>query len=81
MDSKAHWEKVYRTKEPEEVSWYRPHLDVSLQLIEEASPDRDASIIDVGGGEATLVDDLLARGYNNISVLDVSSTALAVAHW
>ena len=79
MDSKAHWEKVYRTKQPTEVSWYRPHLDVSLQLIEEAVPDRDARIIDVGGGESTLVDDLLSRGYHNLSVLDVSAIALAVA--
>jgi len=79
VDLKSHREKVYRTKEPDEVSWYRPHLDVSLQLIEEASPNRDAQIIDVGGRESTLVDDLLARGYHNISVLDVSSTALAVA--
>jgi 2-polyprenyl-3-methyl-5-hydroxy-6-metoxy-1,4-benzoquinol methylase len=79
MDPKAHWEKVYRTKLPTEVSWYRPHLDVSLQLIEEAAPARDAHIIDVGGGESTLVDDLLNRGYQNLSVLDVSATALAVA--
>src|SRR5215831_21127387 len=61
MDPKAHWEKVYRTKEPNEVSWYRPHLDVSLKLIEESAPEREARIIDVGGGESTLVDDLLAR--------------------
>jgi 2-polyprenyl-3-methyl-5-hydroxy-6-metoxy-1,4-benzoquinol methylase len=54
-------------------------LDVSLQLIEEASPNRDAQIIDVGGGESTLVDDLLIRGYHNLSVLDVSSIALDVA--
>jgi len=79
VDPKFHWEKVYRTKQPNELSWYRPHLDVSLQLIEDASPNRDAQIIDVGGGESTLVDDLLARGYHNISVLDISSTALAVA--
>jgi len=79
VDPKSHWETVYRTKQPNEVSWYRPHLEVSLQLIGEASPNRDAQIIDVGGGESTLVDDLLARGYHNLSVLDVSSTALAVA--
>jgi 2-polyprenyl-3-methyl-5-hydroxy-6-metoxy-1,4-benzoquinol methylase len=79
VDSKSHWEKVYRTKRPNEVSWYRPHLDVSLQLIEDASPNRDAQIIDVGGGESTLVDDLLARGYRNLSILDVSLTALDVA--
>lgn len=79
VDSKLHWEKVYQTKHPTEVSWYRPHLDVSLQLIKEAAPDRDAQIVDVGGGESTLVDDLLACGYGKLSVLDVSSTALAVA--
>ncbi len=79
MDAKAHWETVYRTKRPNEVSWYRPHLDVSLQLIEEAAPQRDAQIIDVGGGEATLIDDLLASGYRGVSVLDLSATALDVA--
>ncbi|HEV8255641.1 MAG TPA: class I SAM-dependent methyltransferase [Casimicrobiaceae bacterium] len=78
MDIKSHWEKVYRTKQPNEVSWYRPHLDVSLRLIEEAAPNHDAQIIDVGGGESTLVDDLLAREYREISILDVSSTALRV---
>ena len=79
MDPKAHWEKIYRTKRPNEVSWYRPHLEVSLQLIDEAAPNRDAQIIDVGGGESTLVDDLLTHGYRNLSVLDVSLTALDVA--
>jgi 2-polyprenyl-3-methyl-5-hydroxy-6-metoxy-1,4-benzoquinol methylase len=78
-DIKSHWDKVYRSKRPEEVSWYRPHLDVSLQLIVQAAPARDARIIDVGGGESTLVDDLLALGYRNLTVLDVSETALAVA--
>ncbi len=79
MDAKAHWEKVYQTKRPDEVSWYRPHLDVSLQLIEEGAPQRSAQIIDVGGGESTLIDDLLVRGYRHLSVLDVSLTALEVA--
>ena len=79
VDLKSHWEKIYRTKQPNEVSWYRPHLDVSLRLIEEAAPDRDAQIIDVGGGESTLADDLQARKYRGLSILDVSSTALAVA--
>ena len=78
MDAQ-HWERVYRTKRPNEVSWYALHLDVSLRLIESAAPDRDAAIIDVGGGEATLVDDLLDRGYRHVSVLDLSATALDVA--
>ena len=61
MDAKTHWEKVYATKAPEAVSWYRPHLETSLALIDRAASGYSASIIDVGGGESTLVDDLLAR--------------------
>src|ERR1039457_6800292 len=76
MDAKSHWEKVYTTKAPEAVSWYRAHLDTSPALIERAMPVRSASIIDVGGGESTLVDDLLLRGYKNITVVDVSQTAI-----
>ena len=78
MDTGSHWENIYRTKAPNAVSWYRSHLDRSLALIESASPDRKAGIIDVGGGASTLVDDLLARGYRNLTVLDVSQTALDV---
>ena len=76
MDVKTHWEKIYGTKAPDAVSWYRPHLEISLELIQRAAPQRSASIIDVGGGESTLVDDLLAHGYQNITVLDVSETAI-----
>ena len=78
MDTKTHWEKVYTTKEPETVSWYRAHLETSLALIERAAHSRSASIIDIGAGESTLVDDLLAKGYENITVLDVSQTAIDV---
>lgn len=79
MVDKQHWEKVYQTKAADTVSWYRPHLDTSLDLIAEALPDRDATIIDIGGGEATLVDDLLGQNYRQLSVLDVSTTAIEVA--
>ena len=78
MDAKTHWEKVCATKAPEAVSWYRPHLQTSLALIERAAAGYSASIIDVGAGESTLVDGLLARGYENITVLDVSQTAIDV---
>jgi len=78
VDAKTHWEKVYATKTPDAVSWYRRHLETSLALIERAAPVRSASIIDVGGGESTLVDDLLLRGYKNITVLDVSQAAIDV---
>ena len=78
MDTREHWERVYETKAPDQVSWFRPHLETSLQLIERAAGAVSASIIDVGGGASTLVDDLIARGYRNITVLDVSQTAIDV---
>ena len=79
MVSKAHWESVYGSKAPDAVSWYRAHLERSLQLIGKSCSDRSASIIDVGGGESTLVDDLLAKGYRNVTVLDISEKALDVS--
>jgi len=78
VDAKTHWEKVYATKAPESVSWYRAHLEASLALIERAAVASASSIIDIGGGESTLVDDLLLRGYKNLTVLDVSRTAIEV---
>src|SRR5258708_39104457 len=76
MDVQTHWENIYAKKAPSEVSWYRPHLETSLSLIELAASSRSASVIDVGGGESTLVDDLLSRGFENITVLDISQSAL-----
>ena len=78
MTIQTHWDTVYQTKAPDAVSWYRPHLERSLELIQSVVPDLSASIIDVGGGESTLVDDLLAQGYRDISVLDISQTAIEV---
>ena len=78
MNTQMHWENVYGTKAPDQVSWFRPHLETSLSFIERSAPARSARIIDVGGGESTLVDDLLARGYGNLAVLDISQTAIDV---
>jgi 2-polyprenyl-3-methyl-5-hydroxy-6-metoxy-1,4-benzoquinol methylase len=78
-DEKNHWDAIYRTKAPDAVSWYRPHLEHSIELIRRIAPDPSASIIDVGGGEATLVDDLLAAGYRDVSVLDISAAAIEFA--
>ncbi len=79
VDRKGHWETVYQTKAPDAVSWYRSHLERSLELIQRVATAPSSSIIDVGGGESTLVDDLLARGYTDVSVLDISETAIQVA--
>jgi 2-polyprenyl-3-methyl-5-hydroxy-6-metoxy-1,4-benzoquinol methylase len=76
MKTQEHWEQIYRTKAPDQLSWYSPRLSASLELIERASVSRKAPVIDVGGGESTLVDDLLARGYQNITVLDISQAAI-----
>ena len=78
-DQKTHWENVYRTKRPNEVSWYQREPSLSLELIARAVPAPSARIIDVGGGASTLVDGLLHAGYSNLSVLDLSATALAEA--
>jgi SAM-dependent methyltransferase len=79
MSSRTHWDTVYRTKLADQVSWYRPHLERSLAFVESVAPDRTAAIIDVGGGESTLVDDLVARGYGDVTVLDVAPSAIAGA--
>jgi SAM-dependent methyltransferase len=76
--TKSHWDQVYGSRAPDAVSWYAPHLDESLSYIHRAGLAADAVIIDVGGGEATLVDDLLDAGYRNLSVLDISDRALQV---
>src|SRR5260370_22948133 len=76
MDTQTHWEKIYTEKAADAVSWYCPHLETSLALIEQAAAGCATSVIDVGGGESTLVDDLLARGYESITVLDISQTAI-----
>ncbi len=79
MDSKNHWETLYRSKNHKDVSWYADHIAHSLELIQSMGLKSDASLIDVGGGASTLAEDLLELGYSRISVLDVSSAALNIA--
>ncbi|MEN9544233.1 MAG: hypothetical protein RLZZ598_1066 [Pseudomonadota bacterium] len=76
--TKSHWDQVYGTKAPDAVSWFAPHLSESLDYVRRTGIAKHASIVDVGGGEATLVDDLLDAGYNDITVLDISEKALEV---
>jgi ubiquinone/menaquinone biosynthesis C-methylase UbiE len=78
VEVKKHWDSVYGMKAPDAVSWYAPHLTESLAYIQVTGLPRTAAVIDVGGGEATLVDDLLAEGYADVSVLDISAKALEV---
>ncbi len=79
MQSRAHWDHVYRTKGPTGVSWFQPHAGLSLALIRETGVPSDAPIIDVGGGASTLMDGLLEQGRSNLTVLDLSEAALTAA--
>jgi ubiquinone/menaquinone biosynthesis C-methylase UbiE len=76
MSEHDHWEGVYRNKSAVDVSWYQPHLAGSLELIDRCGLAKDGAIIDVGGGASSLVDDLLDRGHSNLTVLDLSESAL-----
>ena len=79
MEPKTHWESIYNTKESSQVSWYQEHQLLSLRFIELTGVDKTGQIIDVGGGASTLVDDLLASGFKQITVLDISPAALQTA--
>lgn len=77
--SSDHWDAVYKAKGPEQVSWYRPHLERSLAFLEAAHLTHAAGIIDVGGGASSFVDDVLDLGYTNVTVLDLSDAGLQAA--
>jgi hypothetical protein len=77
MESKKqHWETVYETKTPEQVSWTQEKPELSLTFIYDLGLDKTASIIDIGGGDSKLVDFLLAEGFTDVSVLDISGKAI-----
>jgi ubiquinone/menaquinone biosynthesis C-methylase UbiE len=80
MDIKQYWEKIYSTKTPDSVSWFQEHADLSVRLIRNTGLGKDAAVIDVGGGASRLVDDLVDEGYTDLTVLDLSSAAIAVAN-
>lgn len=79
LNRKKHWENIYDTKNFTEVSWYQPTPETSLAHIKALKLPLSASIIDIGGGDSYLVDHLLQEGYQNITVLDIATTALEKA--
>ena len=76
---KKHWETVYETKNPDQVSWTQEVPKTSLEFIHSFGLDKQAKIIDIGGGDSKLVDFLIEEGFENISVLDISSAAIEKA--
>jgi SAM-dependent methyltransferase len=79
MPDKDHWEKIYGSRAVDAVSWYQQHASRSVALIHKLGIAKHEPIIDVGGGASVLVDDLLADGYADLTVLDLSAAALAAA--
>lgn len=79
FDRRKHWETVYETKNPDQVSWTQDIPKTSLEFIHSFGLEKNAKIIDIGGGDSKLVDYLLDEGYENITVLDISAKALEKA--
>ncbi|UUC44150.1 class I SAM-dependent methyltransferase [Flavobacterium cerinum] len=76
FNRKSHWENIYESKPLETVSWYQPNPETSLNFIRQFNLPKTAKIIDIGGGDSFLVDHLLDLGYENITVLDISNSAI-----
>jgi SAM-dependent methyltransferase len=74
--TQTHWDTVYETKAPNEVSWFEPHASKSVELIRSTGLASGEPIIDVGGGASFLVEDLVAAGYSDLTVLDISTVVL-----
>jgi cyclopropane fatty-acyl-phospholipid synthase-like methyltransferase len=76
MNNKEHWEKVFATKKENEVSWFQPIPETSIEIFESHNLPKDAPIIDVGSGDSHFIDYLVNKGYRNIYALDISTNAL-----
>ncbi len=75
-ERKTHWNNIYSKKQPHEVGWTQEAPEISLQMIKELNLPKDAKIIDIGGGESKLVDNLIKEGYTDITILDISEIAI-----
>src|SRR5262245_5383168 len=79
MSMKTHWEHIYERKAPNQVSWYQEHAQFSMEFIQNTGIQKKDHLIDVGGGTSTLVDDLIEDGFEHITILDISATALKLS--
>jgi len=76
MDAREHWRAVYAAKRPEQLSWHQPLPEPSLQALERLGIGPEASLIDVGGGASALAAELAARGWGDLTVLDIAASAI-----
>jgi len=79
LNRQAHWQRVYKEKGENQVSWFQERPTISLELIEAAGLDRSSAIIEIGGGASRLVDVLGETGYRDLTVLDISESAVSIA--
>ncbi len=79
FDRHSHWENIYKTKQANEVGWYQPVPTTSLEFLKQFNIPVTAKVIDIGGGDSFFVDHLLDLGYQDITVLDISETAITRA--
>ena len=76
MNSETHWRTVFESKASTALSWYQPHLEISLGMISRTGVSQECKLLDVGGGDSTLVDDLVRRSFSGVTVLDIASSAI-----
>ena len=79
LNRQAHWQLVYKEKGENQFSWFQERPNISLALIEAVQADRSSAIIDIGGGASRLVDALVEKGYRDLTVLDLSESAVSIA--
>lgn len=79
FNRQAHWQNVYKEKGENQVSWFQERPTISLELIEAAGAKPDSAIIDIGGGASRLIDTLIDKGYRDLTVLDLSESAISIA--
>ncbi|MGZ3942272.1 MAG: class I SAM-dependent methyltransferase, partial [Bacteroidia bacterium] len=76
LSKKEHWENIYNTKQPTDVSWFQVYPKTSMEFISLFDLPKNARIIDIGGGDSNFAGSLLEKGYTNITVLDISAKAI-----
>ena len=73
-----HWETSYVTKPTNGVSWWQDPDALWYDLITDTGVGLESPIVDMGSGSSVLIDALVGAGYQHITAVDLSATALGV---
>jgi ubiquinone/menaquinone biosynthesis C-methylase UbiE len=79
LEPAEHWQRVWTSRSPEEMSWFEAEPTTSLELIGSLALPRESRIVDVGGGASTLVDGLVGLGFTHVTIVDIAEAALDAA--